>query len=438
MTATGKGLNMFQTIVLIIFGLFAVIGLIAFATFSAKNKDRDFGRVLVWGTIDQNLMKKILSQLRNEDQRFKKVLYAQQDENNFYEIVTDALASGEGPDVIIVDDSLLHKYKNKIYTIPYEYYPERDFKDKYIDGAELFLSKDGVRAVPFAVDPLVLFWNRDIFADNSIVEPPVLWKDVLPMAKKISKKDTANNIDISAIALGAYDNINHAKQIIATLFMQINSNITNYDYKTSELRVGFGGQVTSKQATKALRFYTSFANPVSNLYSWNRSLDNSIDMFTQDRLAMYIGYASDLPLILKKNSHLNFDVSELPQVDSDEPNQKKRVYGKYYAFAITKASKNKGGALAFIKTISQDKYAKIISDNLTISPVSRNLLSKPEEDALKEIFRRSAVISRAFIDPDPQKTDQILLEMVHGVISGARLPSSAVGIAASKIDNLIK
>ncbi len=424
-----------QIIILTVFGAFAIVGLVMFATYSNKSKSENIGRVVIWGTVDQTIMSKYLEALRTNDEKFKNVLYAAYPEKDFLLKVTDALASGEGPDVIILNNEELLKYKSKLYPIPYKTFDKRRYKDTFIPGAEVFMSPDGIYAVPFAVDPMVLYWNRDIFADNAYVEPPKLWREVPEMSRKMTERDKANNILLATIALGTYNNIQNAKGIIATLLMQIGSGITKYNVDTGRI---YSGLTDINQSSKAFKFYTAFANPVSNVYSWNRSLPNSIDMFAEDRLAMYLGFVSDLPTILAKNPHLNFDVAMLPQVDKSDADKKTRVYGKVWAFAITKASANKSGAFQFVTSILNPQYSELLSDSLGIVNVQKTILKKRPDDPLKVIFRDSAIISESFLDPDPNATRDILSEAIAVIISGQNLVQDAVLRAEAKITALLQ
>lgn len=428
----GTSKNAFQIVLLSVFGFFALLGLILFATYSSKNKAQDIGRVVIWGTIDQQVMNKFLSELRYDDQRYKNVLYAYYPKDRFFDKVIDALAAGEGPDIIILNQEQLLRFKNKIYPVSYDSFSKRQFKDTFIDGAEIFLAPEGILAIPFAVDPMIMYWNRDIFADKGLVEPPKLWKELPKIVPQIVERDKVNNILLAAVPFGAYENVNHAKAILATLFMQIGSNVVSYNPDTGDIDVGIEGS-GARGAKKALRFYTSFANPVSNVYSWNRSLDNSLDLFTQDSLAMYFGFASDLPVILSKNPHLNFDAALVPQVDKSDTDKKTRVYGKFWAFAITKASQNKAGAYQFVLEMLQSKYSKQLSEALQIANVQRRILAEKPDDPLLAIFRDAAVISHSFLDPDPKTTDKALAEAVNLVISGQSDPGTALARSAARI-----
>ena len=432
----GDKRKMFQMIVLALFGGFAILGVVLFATYSNKAQSENVGRVVIWGTIEQEIMNKFLEGVKAQDPGLKSVLYAKIPKKDFNEKVTDALAAGEGPDIIILTNEELLSYKNKIFPVSYKTFDKRQFQDTFIEGAYVFMDPKGIYGIPFAVDPMVMYWNRDIFADKGYVEPPKLWRQVPNMARVITEKDQVNNVLLSAISLGAYENITGAKYILQTLMMQVGAGITLYNYNTGDIISGLGNDYLTS-ASKALRFFTAFANPVSDVYTWNRSLDNSIDLFAQDKLAMYLGFASDLPVILAKNPNLNFDVALMPQVDKSDNDKKTRVYGRVWAFAITKASTNKNGAYRFIVQMLKPQYANALSEFLGIANVQKSLLVKKPEDPLKVIFRDSAIISFAYLDPKSSVTDSIIQEAISSVVSGQSLIENAISRADARIRKLL-
>jgi ABC-type glycerol-3-phosphate transport system substrate-binding protein len=56
----------------------------------------------------------------------------------------------------------------------------------------------------------------------------------------------------------------------------------------------------------ALNFYTDFANPVKEVYSWNNTLDNSVNAFASGKLAIMFGYSYHLETIKALSPKLNF------------------------------------------------------------------------------------------------------------------------------------
>ena len=99
----------------------------------------------------------------------------------------------------------------------------------FIQQAELYLKTDGSLAVPFIVDPLVMYWNRDSFTNAGIATPPKFWDEFTGLNTKLTQKDVNSNIRKSAIAMGEFTNISHAREILGTLFLQSGNPVTYRD-----------------------------------------------------------------------------------------------------------------------------------------------------------------------------------------------------------------
>ncbi len=428
----------FQTIVFGVFAFFIIAAVFAFATFSGGKGERPIGEVLMWGSFDRNLMETYLQTLNDIDNRVENVFYEEIPADVFQSRLAEALADGSGPDLFILDQSNLVRHWDKVSKFSYEDIPEREYKDTYIEEAEMFLSSEGIRGLPFSVDSLVMYWNRDIFAQNGFSQPPSFWDEFFLLSERITKRDNSNNIEIATVAFGEFDNVTHAKDIISTLIMQAGGDIVGFNesglYVDVTVREG-ANEINPTQT--ALRFFTEFANPVKTVYTWNRSLPSSLDSFAQGKLAIYIGYASDVKTIQAKNAHLNFDVAPLPQIRTGE---QKRVmtYGKLHALAVPKVAVNSYGGEEMAKFMSGREASEVFAQiNSTASP-RRDLLSKTPDDPLLLIFRNAALLSRAWFDPNSEETTRIFRRMVGDVTSGATKLSDSIGRASQELNNLIK
>ena len=88
------------------------------------------------------------------------------------------------------------KNKDKISPIPFAYYPERDFRDNFVDISNLFIDQKngGLAAFPFLIDPMVMYWNKDLFSSAGISQPPQNWEDFSEDVKTFTEKNEAGNI----------------------------------------------------------------------------------------------------------------------------------------------------------------------------------------------------------------------------------------------------
>src|SRR5690606_20060493 len=116
---------------------------------------------------------------------------------------------------IFIPDDLLVKHSDKLFPIPFENLSIRDFRDRFVSGGEIFLSNSGSLGLPLLVDPMVMYYNRDLFASSSVALPPANWAEVNQIVPLLSKIDARNNVLQSAISFGEFDNVNNAKDIFA-------------------------------------------------------------------------------------------------------------------------------------------------------------------------------------------------------------------------------
>ena len=159
----------FQIIFLSIFGFFAVLAVIIFfGDFAYRHRhERNDGDVLVWGTIREDVIGPLLDDFSNKNKNIR-ITYVEKNPATFDKEFIEALASGRGPDLFFLPQDFILKYEDKILPIPYAMISERDFKNTYIEEGELYLAANGILGLPITVDPMVMYWNRDIFLPRQL------------------------------------------------------------------------------------------------------------------------------------------------------------------------------------------------------------------------------------------------------------------------------
>jgi len=425
----------FQIILTTVFAIFILVGVIIFATSGSGDPASAVGDVVIWGTVDQTIMDGVIGNLASLDESFKKVSYEEKEKDDFDLVLVEAIASGAGPDIFLLPQSEILDKQNKIFPIPYANFSIRDFKDYFIEEGELYLTEDGILALPFIVDPLVMYWNRGLFASASVAKPPTVWDDFFVLSTKLTKKDDYKNISISAISFGEVANVENAKEILATLIMQSGNPIffrENGEVKVS-LRDSYDSKTTPTESV--LRFYTEFSNPIKETYSWNKAMANSKTAFLAGDLAIYFGFASELDDLKMKNPNLNFDVSYVPQTENLKNNV---TFGEMQALAISKGCQNIAGAFNVVTNLIKNESLAYLSSLTNLPPVSRGLLMLGSVNPYQDIFYKSALSAKGFLDPDEEETNLIFQDMVESVVSGRRKLDQAVSWANSELEELIK
>ena len=425
----------FQIILTTVFAIFILVGVIIFATSGKNNSGVVVGNVVIWGTIEKATMDSLIKNLATEDESFKNVKYEEKNSEDFDLILIEAIASGSGPDVFLLPQSEILDKQNKIVPIPYNSFSIRDFKNYFIEEGELYLHDDGILALPFVVDPLVMYWNRSLFTSASIANPPQFWDDFFVLAKRLTEKDENKNILVSAVSFGEYSNIENAKEILATLIMQSGNPIVFRDGEEIKvsLRDVYNNKTTPTES--ALRFYTEFSNPVKEVYSWNKAMLNSKMAFLSGDLAIYFGFASELDELKAKNPNLDFDVAYLPQTENLKNNV---TFGEMQGLAISRGSKNIAGAFSVITNLIKSESLIYLNNVTGLPPVSRVLLAQDPLDPYQDVFYKSALSAKGFLDPNSDDTDLIFQDMVESVISGRRKLEQAVSWANAELEELIK
>ena len=428
-------MSTFQLVMMASFVGFIVLGIGIFSAFGGAFGGQQSGPVVVWGTENEGMLSQLLQVMSAGDSTFRDVSYVEKRQETYKDELINAIANGTGPDLFLVNQEMISGFSDKLITIPYGAVSQSEFVSSYIDEGQLFLTSQGILALPFMVDPLVMYWNRDLFGSAGVAQPPKYWNDLLDLAPKITSLDRSNTVTRSAVALGQWQNVKNAKAILSALFMQAGDAITA---RTSEgtLASVFGQTASAGQgnpAESALRFYTEFSNPGKTTYSWNRSLPQSNDTFVAGKLAIYFGFASEYKTLAARNPNLRMGVALLPQLQSGGPQM---TYGALVGVAISRAARNPQGGLDVAKKLTSQKAVSTLTSIAGIPPVRRDVVVDTSASASGAVFVQSALVARGWLDPHPTKSGEIFKTMVESVLSGKEQPGQAIFEASSDFSQL--
>lgn len=424
----------FQIIILAVFGVLALVGIFLFANYGGfGNQQRIIGGVTVWGTLPGSQMQQVVAELIKTKKEFGGVRYVERNAATFDTDLAEAIASGSGPDLIVISQEELVSQKNKLTLIKFDSLPERKYRDSYLPLYELFLTDEGTYGIPFVLDPLVLYYNRPILASAGFAEPPRTWEAVTGMAALLIKKLPDQTVVRGLIPLGEYENITNARAIVSLLLLQSGNSITRTT--SSGIRATLTSSATDSFGTtpaeSALNFYTQFANPAKTVYSWNRAMPQSRDAFLGGDTVLYLGYASERTLLKAGNPNLEFDMAPVPQPQTADV---RVAYGRGYAFAIPKATKNLAGAFEAAMALGDTDMGARAARFLGMAPAHRSAL-KPETDDLYEpVYYPEALVSKGWLSPAPRTTDTVFSTMIGNITSGRKDARDALFTADQALD----
>jgi len=351
----------------------------------------------------------------------------------YEDALVNALAEDRGPDIFMVHNTWIGKYAPKIAPMPaytnmvYRFvsggYTNRtettelrqeksltikDLKNNYPDtvytdmvrnvntaaeGAAP-LMENKVMAIPMSVDTLAMYVNKDMLNAAGIPTVPDTWDAFQATMKRLVKVDADGNILQAGAALGTSNNVERAPDILSIIMMQNGAVMAADDGTPSFARMpeALGATRDQTPAAQALRFYLDFANPTKDIYTWNAAMPNSMDAFVQGRVAFFFGYAYHLPLIKALAPKLNLTIAKLPQITGNPVAN----YANYWAWTVSKKSKNTETAWNFINYLAQQDNEQKYLDAAQRPAAHKALLEKQLESETLGVFASQVLTSRSW------------------------------------------
>lgn len=297
------------------------------------NKDNSVVTINYWGLWeDAPTMNSIISDFERTNPNIK-VNYLKQDVKQYRETLSTRIQNGNGPDIYLVHNTWLPMFKDMLIPVPSDVLTKEDFSKNFYPVAQGdLLSSGAIYAIPSNIDVLSMYVNNNLF-DSAGISAPANWQDFITASRQLTVKDQNGQIQTAGAALGTFDNIDHAPDIISMLFAQNGADLSNLGN-------------SALKANDALTFYTSFAKGEGSV--WDDTLDASILAFEKGNLAMYFGYSWDYFLIKAANPNLSFSIVPVPVL----PGQNQTI-ASYWANGVSVKSAHQKEALLFLKFLSQ-------------------------------------------------------------------------------------
>jgi ABC-type glycerol-3-phosphate transport system substrate-binding protein len=427
-----------QMVILGVFVLFLVVGVFIFATYGTSNSGKTAAQINIWGTLSTSDVSKVIASIKDKyrNQTIPFMNYTEIKKDDFQNTLTEALADGSGPDVILISSDLIVSNQKRLTTIGYDLIPLRDFKDSFIEGSEILLTSTGTLGVPLIVDPLVMYWNRDILTSKGVARPPVTWEEMLSIIDRLTERREDKSIVKSALAFGDFSNIKYAKDILITLIIQAGGQLVGRDEADKLVNLFLNVKIEDVYPiSSSISFFTQFADPLKPTYSWNRSLADSEKSFLNGDLAFYFAPASEKGSIRAKSPNLNFDVAEVPQPRGSSV---KKTTGDVYSFSILNSSVNKQEAFGAISLLTDSTASKLFSDITMLPSARRDVLQVGSDSMIESVFIRSSLWTFPWLDPNPMVTNNIFGSAVDSIVTGKLKNENISGFISSQMDELIR
>ena len=334
---------------LLVIGAILLIATIGGVIFAIINKDDSTDltnnsaiSITYWGLWEPpEVMASLISDYEKENPNVK-INYVRKSFSQYETSLSNQLAQPASPDIVRIHNTWTPMLQKYLTPMPSNVMTLSTYTSTFYGTAkEAFSGTDGqIYAIPLEVDSLLMFYNKDLFEKEGIESPPENWDDLVDIAKQLTKTSD-DTITQAGAAIGSINNIRHADEILALLYLQNGADVI--DGTTIDL--------SDDKFIKAIGFYTDFINTHK---VWNDGFGDDLQMFIDGKLGIMFAPSWRVFDIMKSNPNINFDVAPMPQAIGVELDSSNAVQlASYWGEAVSKNSKNKDVAWDFIRFLSE-------------------------------------------------------------------------------------
>lgn len=406
---------------IVLFILLVLVGIIP-----GLRKGNSSITVNVWGVGDSSSVWASTIQSYEQSNPGVKVVYTEVDQSNYEANLINALASGNGPDIFMFNNSWLTENGNKIVPAPQSLISTSTFSDLFPQVvSQDFVASGYIYAMPLSVDTLALMYNKTIFDQSGVAVPPTTWTQFDKVVRE-TRRTTYGVITGPAVALGGtLTSMSNSTDILNLLFLQEGTTMVS----------PYNGQATfsSNAGQVALSFYTQFATPGNSYYTWRDSFGSALTSFASGKSAMFIGYASQIPEIKAVNPNINLGISTVPQFNTAQAVN----YPDYWGLAVSKQSEYPTQAWNFIKFVTTDPTtANNYAQSSGRPPALLSLIAQYEADPMLGPYALQALTAQDWIEPNADQVSTIFNNMIESVLNKSASAGEALQTAEFSVNSI--
>ena len=323
--------------------------------------------------------------------------------DEFDNLFTNALADDVGPDIVSQHVTWLRKNSTRLLSAPASTQMPRLIvannlskeqqlvtdsnilpsisivKNSYVNTVGNDVVIDGkIYGLPLSMDTLAIYYNQDLLDRAGIAEAPKDWSSFIEDVKKLTKFNSVGDIVQSGTALGTANNINASFDIVSLFMRQsgVSLSVNNTVTFASGLE-----QAPDRNAAvlNALDFYTDFAKPTKEAYTWNEKKNNDLEEFIRGRVGFYFGYSYDYQTIKNRAPQMNLRIMPILQLNNENPSN----IANYWVESVVQKTKNPNEAWDFVRFVSSpENVARYTAKVFSPSPIRSQIATQQEDENL--------------------------------------------------------
>lgn len=372
-----------------------IVIIVVFAFFVIpKPSDEKGANLTYWGVWEDPVVFQQIIKEYEAKHPGVKITYEKQDikfiNAGYIAFLYNRIKSGTGPDIFRYHNT----WVNQLYTsqllmpLPKDVVESTGLKDHTYPFITLDLNRNGAYyGVPLGVDTLALFVNDDIVKAGGY-DYPTDWDYLLNLSRLVTVVDeTSGEIKTSGLAMGTYDNVDHAGDIISLLFAQSGVNLM-------DLVSGDATKVASakNKITEAFEYYTCFArNDDICQKVWDDQMENSKLAFAKGKVAMYFGYSWDMYDIKTINPQLNYSIHPVPHLEN-----RNQTVASYWVEGVSSNTKYPKSAFDFLAYLgSKEVLEKLYGERTKQLGIGTVYPRTDQKDLLKNNQQLAAFTNQA-------------------------------------------
>lgn len=351
-------------------------------------------------------------------------------------------AEDRGPDIFSVHSTWVDKYASKLVPVPPQFnvgtlittgtVNKRTEQKQYAvagitpaqvrkgfvdvvagDVIRVDNQQEQVIGLPLGLDTLALFYNKDIFDNAGITDPPQNWQQFQDDVAAITRRNVSDDsqLDQSAAAIGTAANVSRSFDILSAIMMQ-NGTVMgtaggpSFDSTPSALAGAY-------PAADGLRFYTDFAYPgKEGIYTWNEDMPNGMEAFQQGRTAMAFGYAYNAKLLRTVAPGLRFGVVPLPQLDPKRP----ATAANYWIEGVSKKASSIAYAWDFVQFAAGEKQAQSYLAKTGKPTALRSLIPAQQTEEMLPFVSQVLYAKNWYHGKNPADAEAAFAELITGAL----------------------
>jgi ABC-type glycerol-3-phosphate transport system substrate-binding protein len=380
----------------------------------------------------------------------------------------NALAEDRGPDIVSLHNTWIRTYQSKLQPAPAsvklsfreiqglnkaQVWVEKTLpvitaaqvKNQFVDqvGRDVVIKGpsedpkagivDQLWGLPLALDTMVLYYNKDVLNASGIPTPAQDWAEFQDHVKRMTRYDQGKLVKPAA-GIGTSRNVERSFDILSLLMMQNGAVMTDANGGPTFNRMPPNLDREITPAVEALIFYTDYANPSKEVFTWDDAQPNSYDAFIAGKTGYFFGYAYHLPRIRAQAPKLNFGVANIPQIDPAA----KVNYANYWVESVSKKSDNPALAWDFVQFAANAERAKVYLAKTGKPTALRSLVNEQLNDADLGVFASQVLTAKSWYQGiNVAATESAFNEMIDSTLQGVE-PERAVNLAAQTVAQTVR